>query len=234
MTASAGIIGVGIAAALGVGLLQGALHCSGMCGPFVLAFGLSTRDGPSGGAAGAKPERRSWGLAPLHLAHNAGRISAFTLLGAIFGGLGHFVDTAARLTGAQAVAGLIGGAAMLLWAIDEARTGHGGFSIERWSLLSWGPVQQGFRRWLSRRDPRGAFLSGGLLGLHPCGLLYAMLLSAAATASAWRGALIMLAFGVGTVPALLAAVVIGASGILFVLRGLAVNGWIPQVNPWLF
>ena len=62
-------------------------------------------------------------------------------------------------------------------------------------------------------------------------------------------------FGVGTVPALasvaaagvwggtgirgrtfanVAAALIGLSGILFALRGLAANGWIPHVNMWLF
>ncbi len=238
--------------ALVMGLLQGVLHCSGMCGPFVLAFGLSTRVA-GGSAPGLRARLRA--LLPVHLSHNAGRILAFTLLGAVFGWIGAFVDTVARLTGVEAAAGLVGGAAMLAWAVDEVRTGHGGGFMERWSLLRAPALQRRLRQTLGRRDPWGAFLSGGLLGLHPCGLLYIMLLSAAATGRAVSGGLVLLAFGVGTVPALLtvatagtlggarlrgrafsylAAALIGASGLLFALRGMAVNGWIPEVNPWLF
>jgi len=243
--AGAGLTGLGVAAALGVGLLQGGLHCSAMCGPFVLAYGLSAR--------GAQDERGRW--VQRQLAHNAGRVGTFALLGLLFGAAGGFVDAAVALAGVQAVAGLVGGAAMLLWAVEEARTGHAGAALERWSLLQWAPLRRRFGRVLSRRDPAGALAAGALLGLHPCGLLYAMLLSAAATGAAWRGALVMAAFGLGTVPALLgvaaagawggarargrafrylAAAFIGLSGVLFALRGLAVNGWIPEVNPWLF
>jgi sulfite exporter TauE/SafE len=199
----------GTLAALGVGLLQGGLHCSAMCGPFVLAFGLSTRPGTE--PAGTWSTRvRS--LAPLHLAHNAGRVTAFALLGAVFGAVGAFVDAAGALTGVQALAGLVGGAAMVLWALEEARSGHAGGGLERWSLLQLGPLRRRLPRLLARRDPAGAFLAGGLLGLHPCGLLYAMLLPAAATASWWRGGLLLLAFGLGTVPALLGVAAVGVFG----------------------
>lgn len=239
-----------IAVALSTGLLQGFLHCAGMCGPFVLAFGLWLPRG-AGPAGGSAPGPR-WRLL---LAHNAGRIAVFAVLGALFGWIGSFVDAAARLTGVEAVAGIAGGALMVLWAIDQARTGHGGAGLERWSLLRLGPLQRAFRGLVGRRDTAAALLSGGLLGLHPCGLLFAMLLAAAATASPLQGALTLLAFGVGTLPALLSvaaagslagarlrtpvfnrisAAVIAAGGVLFALRGLAVNGWVPHVWPWLF
>lgn len=230
--------------ALGVGLLQGSLHCAGMCGPFVLAYALAVRPGGGRGT-----------LAVAHLAHNAGRLAVFTALGALFGALGSFVDTAARLTGVQAVAGFAGGAVMLGWAVDQARTGHGGAVVERWSPWRVPALQGRLRALLGRRDPGGAFACGALVGLHPCGLIFAMLLAAAATGSALRGAAVLLVFGLGTVPALLAvaaagtfggarlhgraasyasAALVGVGGILFALRGLAVNGWVPHVWPWLF
>jgi len=231
--------------ALGVGLLQGFLHCSGMCGPFVLAYSF------------ALPKDRltrsqTWTLL---LAHNIGRIAAFTMLGIVFGLVGSFVNVAAHARGLDAVAGIVGGSLMVLWAVDEAVSGHGAGFIERWSLLSWKPLQERLRRLLRAHTPGSATTAGLILGLHPCGLLFAVLLTAASAGSWWKGGLTLLTFGIGTVPALFSvalagfygrrrlkgrwasyvtALFIGISGLLFVLRGLAVNGWIPEVNPWLF
>lgn len=237
--------------AMGVGLLQGFLHCSGMCGPFVLAFSLSFRKDSEGNLVKASTGQ----LLRLHLSHNLGRVLTFTVLGGFFGALGSFVNTASDATGIQAVAGIVGGTMMVLWAIDEVRTGHGAGFMERWSLMSIGPFRNLFRRIMAKKTPGAAFAAGILLGFHPCGLIFAMLVSAAATGSAVHGSLILLAFGIGTVPSLLsvaalgwfggtrlqgrkfsylAATLIALSGVMFMLRGMAVNGWIPDVSPWLF
>jgi sulfite exporter TauE/SafE len=45
---------------------------------------------------------------------------------------------------------------------------------------------------------------GLLWGWLPCGMVYAVLLTAAATGSSWQGAAVMAAFGLGTLPSLLA------------------------------
>ncbi|MCI0182270.1 MAG: sulfite exporter TauE/SafE family protein [Acidibacillus sp.] len=237
--------------ALGIGLLQGFVHCAGMCGPFVLAYSLSL------GSATAGQEKQSFRtiLIRAHLPHNIGRILMFTVLGAVFGAIGSFVNVAARTSGIQAIAAFVGGSLMVLWAIDEWRTGHGAGFLERYSLLRNKGMQSRLRIWMDRRDPLGAFLAGVLLGLHPCGLLFAMLITAAATGSAIKGAMLMLVFGIGTIPSLLtvatagfygrkrlqgrlfsniAATLIALSGILFILRGMVINDWIPSVNPWLF
>lgn len=236
--------------ALGVGLLQGFLHCVGMCGPFVLSFSLALTS-----ESGTRTRFRLLSMLRMHLAHNLGRITVFVLLGIVFGSLGSFVNTAARTTGFQAAAGFIGGALMILWAIDEFRTGHGAGFLERWSILKYSPIQNLFRRITGNKGFFAAYVSGFILGFHPCGLIFAMLISAAATGSAHGGGLVMLLFGIGTVPSLLtvamagwygrkrltgrafsylAATLMAVSGVLFILRGLAVNDWIPSVNPWIF
>ena len=236
--------------ALGVGLLQGFLHCVGMCGPFVLSFSLALSSKQN--ATGVP---KLFPMIRAHLVHNLGRITVFVLLGMLFGGLGSFVNTAARTNGFQAAAGFTGGVLMILWAVDEFRTGHGAGFLERWSLLKYGPVQNVFHRVTGHKGPVGGYVSGLILGFHPCGLIFAMLLSAAATGTALGGAFVLLAFGIGTVPSLmtvaiagwygrkrltgrffsyLAATLIALSGVLFILRGMAVNDWIPSVNPWLF
>lgn len=236
--------------ALGVGLVQGFIHCAGMCGPFVLAFSLSFHQETEDAKKSSK--RR---VLSLHLAHNGGRVLSFTLLGGLFGALGSFVNTVSSATGIDAVAALIGGLLMILWAVDQVRTGHGAGFMERWSLLSLPPIRHALRRILNKKTPGAAFTAGILLGFHPCGLIFAMLVSAAATGSAVHGALVLLMFGLGTIPALLgvaalgwfgskrlrsksfsyfAAILIGLSGVVFMLRGLAINGWIPNVNPWIY
>lgn len=237
--------------ALGVGLLQGFLHCVGMCGPFVLSFSIAATP-----KEGSGREHHVRNLVLVHGAHNLGRVLAFGVLGAIFGAVGSFVNAAAHIAGMQAAAGMIGGALMILWAIDQWRTGHGGGSVERWSLLRVPLIGKALIR-LSKPGggPLAALGAGFILGFHPCGLLFAVLLSAAASGSWHSGLLTLLAFGVGTVPSLaivatagwlgrkrltsrtfsyLAAILMGASGLLFALRGMAFNGWIPSVNPWLF
>ncbi len=237
--------------ALGVGLLQGFLHCVGMCGPFVLSYSLAATPNDAN-----KSRSRMRQLFVIHGAHNVGRVLAFGILGSIFGAIGSFVNAAAHVAGLQAAAGIIGGSLMIIWAVDQWRTGHGGGSVERWSLLRVPLVGRTLTR-LSK--PGGSAVSalgaGFILGFHPCGLLFAVLLSAAASGSWSSGLLTLLAFGVGTVPSLaivatagwlgrkhltsraftyVAAILMGVSGLLFALRGMAFNGWIPSVNPWIF
>ena len=236
--------------ALGVGFLQGFLHCAGMCGPFVMSYSLAARGN------NANPERslfaRAW---VAHGLHNLGRIVSFTVLGVLFGALGSFVDSAAHLHKVQAAAGFVGGGLMIWWAFDEFRTHHAASVLERFSLLRLSVTRRWFAHLVRRRQPLFSFLSGSLLGLHPCGLLFAMLFSAAATGSAFGGGLVLFAFGIGTTPSLLAiatvgwygrrrlrglgftyltASLIGLSGVLFILRGLSSNGLVPKVNMWLF
>ena len=141
------------------------------------------------------------------------------------------------------------------WAIEELRTRHAGAFLERFSLIQLPVIRGWFQRLSGHKRPVASSLSGSILGMHPCGLLFAMLFSAAATGSALRGGLVLLAFGVGTTPSLLAVAImgwygrrrlrgvaftyataslVGLSGVLFILRGLASNGFVPKVNMWLF
>jgi len=98
----------------------------------------------------------------------------------------------------------------------------------------------------------GTLLLGLLLGFLPCGLLYPVLMQAAASGGFISGMVIMLVFGVGTVPAMLsfgflisriqphmklflyriAAVLIIILGLQSLLRGMAFNGWIAHGKYW--
>lgn len=133
-------------------------------------------------AACARPAR---GAALWH----AGRLATYAALGALAGSFGAALPGPAWLPAALAVP-------LLLW-----------FSASLAGLVPAGPARvAGLARLgaaLARRDGAGwRFLLGLATGLLPCGMVYAALAMAVAAGSPGGGALALLAFGIGTVPAL--------------------------------
>jgi hypothetical protein len=76
--------------------------------------------------------------------------------------------------------------------------------IERLGQPIWRQLQPLTRRLLPIRHPGQAILAGAVWGWVPCGLVYSASLSALASGHALGGALVMLCFGLGTLPNLLA------------------------------
>lgn len=170
-----------------VGLLGGT-HCVGMCGGIVSAMSM-------GGQAG-------WGL---HLAYNAGRILSYAVAGAIAGALG---AASLGLEGQVPVRMLLYFVAnLMLVALGLYLIGLSGALAftERAGQALWRRVQPLTRRYLPVRSVAQAFPLGVLWGWLPCGLVYSALASALTAGSAGRGAAMMLAFGLGTLPNLLLA-----------------------------
>jgi sulfite exporter TauE/SafE len=133
------------------------------------------------------------------MAYHAGRISSYTLLGALLGLAAASVDISAWTIGLRYLAGalLIG---MGLYVADWWR---GMAVLERAGAKLWQPVQRLSANWLPlRRWPQG-FALGLCWGLMPCGLIYSSLALAATAQSATTSALMMLLFGIGTLPAML-------------------------------
>ena len=77
-------------------------------------------------------------------------------------------------------------------------------ALERAGSLVWRRIEPVGRRLLPVRSPAGALVLGLLWGWLPCGLVYSALAWAFASGGAGQGALVMLAFGAGTLPTLLA------------------------------
>jgi hypothetical protein len=170
-----------------MGLLGGVGHCVGMCGPFVLFL---SRVGAGGDVGTEFP----W---PRQLAYNAGRVATYVVLGAMAGLVGQGVDLAGQAGGFQDVASVVAGLALVLYAgAALAGLSAGAGLVGRLSARVVGV--------LGKRPPRSTFLFGMLLGLLPCGLLYAALVAATAQGGPVRGAVALALFGAGTVPALLA------------------------------
>lgn len=171
-----------------IGLLGGP-HCAGMCGGIVGALSLQ-----------AAPGARAW---ILHLAYNLGRILSYALAGALMGALGHWVIE--RLQGLALLLYL--GASLLLIAMGLYLLGLPRFiaPLERAGTHLWCRLQPLTGHFLPVRSAAQALPLGLLWGWLPCGLVYGALASSLASGSATRGATLMLAFGLGTLPNLLLA-----------------------------
>lgn len=174
--------------AFGAGLLGGA-HCAAMCGSIVAMTSM-----PSSGAA---PRWR------LQLAYNTGRITSYTVAGVLAGALG---QSGVALRGgvlAQHLIMFLMGATLVVLALNLAGVRPVTHRIEAAGALLWRQVQPWSRHCLPVRSPLHAMGLGALWGWLPCGLVYAMLLTALASGSAIEGGAILAAFGLGTLPNLL-------------------------------
>lgn len=178
------------------GFLGGFGHCLGMCGPVVAAFSLNLREAPR--------------LLP-HLLYNLGRITTYSLLGGAVGLAGSLLRVAAEIEPAQRAILAGTGALISLMGVRLA-TGFGRDSSVAGDSRLAGAVSRAARLFSGADGPGACFPLGMVLGLLPCGLVYAALLfaaregmDAAGPAPAFlRGLLAMALFGAGTAPSLLA------------------------------
>jgi sulfite exporter TauE/SafE len=168
--------------------LLGAGHCFGMCGGIASGLGAtSARKGALGAA----------------LVFNGARIISYALLGGI-------AAMVLGLTGE--VLSLPAWSRWLRWATAimiaiiglQFLFGLRFLSvIERGGARLWSRISPMVQRIASLRGIGGRAALGLAWGFLPCGLVYTMLLTAASTGDFPGGALVMLSFGVGTLPALL-------------------------------
>lgn len=163
-----------------IGLIS-AGHCLGMCGGITLALGL-----------------HSQGQGTL-LCYNLGRISTYALLGLLVGAGLHWLPAAAT-----PILRLIAAALLVLIALYYLNIKPWITQLEKLALPLWRRLQPLTRRCLPLRHPLQAYPVGMIWGLLPCGLIYTALGYAATQADALRSATLMLAFGIGTLPAMLA------------------------------
>ncbi len=206
--------------------LAGSLHCAGMCGPLTLALPV---------AEGLKNKRLSFLLS--RLAYNAGRVAVYMLLGVVAGLLGEAIAFA----GFQRWLSLLAGSLILAGLIFTK------FSGRELAVNAVVSIKAVFRTLLRRRSYLSLLALGATNGLLPCGLVYVGATAAAATGSALSGAEYMLAFGLGTLPMMLAVPLLGRTlqvrfnfarlapvsvallASLLILRGLALG--IPYLSP---
>lgn len=200
-------------------------HCIGMCGPFVASYA----------AADANAGRSAL---PSHLAFGAGKTLSYTAIGALFGALGEAIAFTPLLRGA---AGMAAGLFLIVFGLNML----GLFApLRRFRLGLPAPLE----RWVykeanGRHRPLVIGLLNGLM--IACGPLQTMYVMAAGTGSAVEGAKTLFAFGLGTLPVMLAfgaiasmlssalthrllkasGVIVVALGAVMINRGLILTGW---------
>jgi sulfite exporter TauE/SafE len=179
-------------AAFLVGLLGGT-HCFGMCGGIVGALS-------SGLSLGLQTSR--WRLVAAQLAYNGGRISSYVFAGVLLGLFGQQLGEAGLLQGFP-LGRMIGGVVMILFGIYLAGWWQSLLWLEKAGAHLWKYIEPFGRRYIPVRSAGQAFLLGLVWGWLPCGMVYAVLALALASGSGAEGGLLMLAFGLGTLPALL-------------------------------
>lgn len=176
------------------GLAGGFGHCISMCGPVVAAYSLG--------------ETRRGMLH--HLLYNAGRVTTYTVLGAIAGLSGSFLVLAASIERLQTLIMVLAGLSIVLMGLATLDILPLGKNVNScsWIMPRFGKLMNLFK---GPRSIGAYYPMGVLLGFLPCGLTYTALLAAARTsmdtgnhaAGMLEGGFVMLSFGLGTIPSLL-------------------------------
>ena len=185
-----------LTAALVAGLV-GSSHCMGMCGGISAALGMATA-GHRTGRAGAG---RAFGYA---LVYNGGRIASYTIAGAVAGAIGLAFGQALHAPAAAFVLRILTGTILVAIGLQVAFNLRLLRPLESAGMQVWRHIAPLARGMMARRGVLGALGLGALWGWLPCGLVYGMLLAAAATGDPVSGGATMIAFGLGTAPAMIA------------------------------
>ena len=199
-----------LASAFLVGLLGGG-HCAGMCGGIVGAVSLSL--------PGSRPR------IGFLLAYNFGRIASYGAAGLLAGAIGassFFLD---HVLPVERVLYALASVMLILLGLYLAGIWRGVVVLETVGGKLWRHVQPWSKRFLPVRTLSQALALGSIWGWLPCGLVYSVVVAALATGSPWRGATLMLAFGLGTLPALLA---MGMAAVR--MRAVLQNVWVRRLS----
>lgn len=170
-----------------LGGLLGSAHCVGMCGGFAMSVGASARTWR------ANLQRQ--------LMYSVGRLCTYGLLGGLVAGLGRqFTRAMPVVEWGQAALALLAGSLLIVAGLKA--TGH--WPGVRAQPAHACPLRTSFAVLLQSGQLVPIFVAGFTTGWLPCGLVYAFLAMSAQRDSVLIGATTMLAFGIGTVPLMIA------------------------------
>ena len=215
--------------ALLFGLIS-SFHCIGMCGPIAMMLPVDRND----------PVKKVTQIMSYHL----GRISAYAIIGFIFGLLGKGFFIAGIQQKMSVFIGILMITAII---IPEKVFARYNFSKPLFRLIS--KMKQLLGSQFKKKSYQSLFTIGLLNGFLPCGMVYVALFGAIAMQSSSLGVLYMVLFGLGTIPLMSTVlymdsflsvavrnkiqkaipVVVALIGVLFILRGLGLG--IPYISP---
>ncbi|GGB89978.1 hypothetical protein GCM10011352_15000 [Marinobacterium zhoushanense] len=165
--------------------LLGATHCVGMCGGIAASVSMSQTKAKSG----------FW----LILAYNIGRISSYAVAGALIGLIGHQISSGGAAVLLRTLAGML----LIAMGLYVAQWWQLLTRLERAGGLLWRHLRPFAAQLLPADTLPRALLLGALWGWLPCGLVYSTLLWSSAAGHWHDSALLMIGFGIGTLPAML-------------------------------
>lgn len=179
----------------------GSAHCLGMCGGLASALGLNTRT-PQSPQIIANTQQKPTSVPSLLLAYNTGRIASYCIAGLVVGLMGFWLSQQlAAFTLLRYLAGLM----LILMGLYIAQWFNGIAFSEKLGSKLWPYIQPLGKRFMPVRTLGDALCIGMVWGWLPCGLVYSALIWASLEASIAGAMLIMLFFGIGTLPAMLAS-----------------------------
>ncbi len=174
--------------------LLGSAHCIGMCGGIVGALTMSLPDSV----------RQSYlRLLPYLLTYNIGRLTSYTLAGILVGFLGAQFAEVLPMDNPRLVAKWFSGIFMIALGLYIGSWWQILTILEKSGSYLWRKIEPLGRHFLPVKNPLQALGLGLVWGWLPCGLVYGILFFSLSSNSAGYGGLLMLSFGLGTLPMLL-------------------------------
>jgi sulfite exporter TauE/SafE len=166
----------------------GSTHCIGMCGAIVVLF-----------------EQQVAGSFSRRLAYNGGRLGFYALLGAVAGAGGAVLTKVGGMNYGLLILRIIAGVLVIAIGLQLAFNWSPTRFLESAGAVIWQRLSPLARHVLPMSTLPRALGAGFLWGALPCGLVYSSVAIAATSGNALDGAMVMLAFWAGTLPALLVA-----------------------------
>ncbi len=173
--------------------LVGSVHCVGMCGGIASLLGGQIQPGNS------QPRH----ILGFRLLYNTGRISSYILAGILIAVLGQLTAVAGQQAGLPDISRLVISSLTLFFGFYLIGWTFFLLPLEKVGSFLWRRIEPIARKLLPVRSWPQAFMLGSLWGWLPCGLVYVALSWAAASTDPVQGGLLMAAFGLGTLPAML-------------------------------
>jgi len=178
--------------------LAGGVHCVAMCGGIVSALNLRADPPPAHAAGSLATLSRQFG-------YSLGRVASYAFAGAVAGGAGGIGLFYQDVLPAQVVLLVVANGLIVLLGLYLAGIGTAVLALERAGGFIWTTLKRLGARLTPASTGARAVAVGLGWGFLPCGLVYSVLAMALVSGSALRGAGVMAAFGLGTLPNLLVA-----------------------------
>ncbi len=201
--------------------LAGSGHCLGMCGGIAVALRstpdtIATSAAPSSSAPPSPPRSATRASVLMPVSYHLGRLISYGLLGALIGSAAGAVELAAWTVFLRFLAGFL----LVAMGLHTLKLWFGITQLEKLGGHVWRKLAPVAQKFMPPKHPSHGMLLGAIWGFMPCGLIYSALTwSAAAGAGAIDSGLLMVAFGAGTLPAMLSATLLGQRASAFLSLG---------------